>query len=340
MRLSNEENSVVDGLVSTVVPVFNRPQMVRQAVESVLAQSHQRVEVIIVDDGSTDETPQAIQALCAQWPDRVQAMRTNNSGPGPAREAGRRRARGEFIQYLDSDDRLMPEKFEQQVRALEKATDCQIAYGITRLIDAEDRVLKEPYKWTAKVLPSLFPAILIDRWWCTHTPLYRRSLTDAIGPWSALRYSQDWEYDARAGALQAKLVHCPVLVSEHRQHANLRQTGTGKWLQAPDQALFLRTLFESATRAGLVPGSAECRHFSRWAFSLSRDAALAGQIQAADELWQLAAAAVGQPDLDLRAYRWAAQTFGWSRSARWMKWARILRGRTASADSRRLSWMN
>ena len=96
------------GLVSTVIPVHNRAALLQEAVASVLAQTYRPIEVIVVDDGSTDDTPEAARALVAQHAGEVFVVHQPNAGPGMAREAGRRAARGEFIQYLDSDDVLLP----------------------------------------------------------------------------------------------------------------------------------------------------------------------------------------------------------------------------------------
>src|SRR5512143_4106165 len=94
------------GLVSTIIPVYNRQALLREAVASVLAQSYRPIEIIVVDDGSTDDTLAVCEELAGHRPDVVRTIRISNGGPGLAREAGRRFARGEFIQYLDSDDLL------------------------------------------------------------------------------------------------------------------------------------------------------------------------------------------------------------------------------------------
>jgi len=103
------------GLVTTIIPVYNRAAMLREAVASVLAQTYRPVEVIVVDDGSTDETAGVADELAG---DEVRVIHQPNGGPGTAREAGRRAARGEFIQHLDSDDLLLPHKFALQVAGL------------------------------------------------------------------------------------------------------------------------------------------------------------------------------------------------------------------------------
>src|SRR4051812_45190032 len=120
------------GLVSTIIPVYNRASMLREAVASALAQTYRPIEIIVVDDGSTDDTPAVIAELAARHPD-VRATRRANGGAGLARESGRQLARGEYIQHLDSDDLLLPRKFEVQVAALRSNPDAVAAYGWTRL---------------------------------------------------------------------------------------------------------------------------------------------------------------------------------------------------------------
>src|ERR1044071_1274968 len=101
-----------EDLVSTIIPVYNRAGMLREAVESVLAQAYRPIEIIVVNDGSTDDTRCVAEALAATNLNEIRVIHQGNVGPGLAREAGRQAARGEFIQYLDSDDLLLPRKFE------------------------------------------------------------------------------------------------------------------------------------------------------------------------------------------------------------------------------------
>ncbi|MBK1645079.1 hypothetical protein CKO25_10525 [Thiocapsa imhoffii] len=330
---------VISDLVSTIIPVYNRASMLLEAVDSVLAQTWRPIEIIIVDDGSTDDTPATVMGLVAQHPDIVKTVRITNSGPGPAREAGLCLARGEFIQYLDSDDRLLPEKFERQVKALRDHPGCGIAYGRTRLIDGGGKVLRTPFKWTGREFDYLFPALLVDRWWCTHTPLYRRTLTDMIGAWSDLRWSQDWEYDARAGALRTKLVSCHADVSEHRMHDEPRQTGHGRWLAPLDRVRFFDQLSVCAQAAGIGSASIEMRHYVRWLFHNVRECGQLGDAEAARDLFDLALRASERPGIDLRAYGLFARIVGWERAARGSERLRALVRRKSGMDSISLSWM-
>ncbi len=326
-------------LVSTVVPAYNRACMMHEAVMSVLAQTWRPIEVIIVDDGSTDDTLSAAQALVTAHPEMVRVISIDNSGPGPAREAGRQLARGEFIQYLDSDDRLLPEKFARQIGALRDRPDCGIAYGGTRLIDAKGHLLRSPFKWTGRHIEYLFPALLVDRWWCTHTPLYRREVTDAIGPWSDLRYSQDWEHDARAGALGIRLVNCREAVSEHRTHEGHRQTSHGRWLEPSDRVRFFSTLWDCARQAGVGLETPEMRHFSRWVFAHARQCGELGDADASRSLLELAGLAAGGQAIDLRTYGLMAHVLGYRGAARLGSWVARSRGGRSGRQTLKQSWM-
>jgi glycosyltransferase involved in cell wall biosynthesis len=102
--------------VSVIIPSFNRAHCIAGSVESVLAQSFRDLEVIVVDDGSTDNT----QEVLAQFGDRIRVIRQANAGVSAARNAGMRAARAGWIAFLDSDDLWRPEKLQAQIECLEK----------------------------------------------------------------------------------------------------------------------------------------------------------------------------------------------------------------------------
>src|SRR5689334_2160139 len=97
--------------VSVVIPTYNRAELVGEAIDSVLGQSRPPLEVIVVDDGSTDDTADVVGRYGA----RVVYLRQPNCGPATARNVGVARARGDLIALLDSDDRWLPRKLELQV---------------------------------------------------------------------------------------------------------------------------------------------------------------------------------------------------------------------------------
>lgn len=330
---------IVPGLVSTIIPVKNRADMLRRAVDSVLAQTWRAIEIIISDDGSDDDTRELGPALVAAHPGVVHYIWNPNRGAGVAREAGRQLARGEFIQYLDSDDTLWSRKFEVQIAALRAQPECGVAYGWIRLCRTDSPPAETAHKWSGREMRSLFPALLVDRWWNTDAPLWRRSVCDAIGPWSDLRYSQDWDYDARAGALGIRLAYCPQFVTDQWHHAQARQTGHGRWLSPPDRVRFFTNLHRCALAAGVTTDAPEMRHFARWVFSHVRECGRLGDDQAADALCRLVMQAQGKDSIELKLYRRAAAILGWSRVARWSERARSLLGKSVGDDTQKQSWM-
>lgn len=289
-------SEIVSDLVSTIIPVFNRPHMLREAVQSVLNQTWRPIEIIIVDDGSTDETPAVGEQLQQKHPEFITFLRKENTGPGPTRELGRRHARGEFIQYLDSDDLLRPRKFEMMVNGLRDHPECGAAYGYICVHPKGRPPLDNPFKATGETRPTLFPWLLADRWWNTNAPLYRRSVCDAVGPWSDLRWSQDWEMDGRVGALGTRLLHVKDWVTDERHHGTGRQTDSADWMQ-PERIRarkrFQELMLGHAEKAGVDEFMPERQHFTRWIFATARNAAAAGLIQETTDLLQLAERSAG-----------------------------------------------
>lgn len=322
---------VTQGLVSTIIPVYNRPRMLREAVDSVLAQTYRPIEIIISDDGSTDGAGQTADEIAGAHPDIIRVVHAGrNRGAGPARESGRQQACGEFIQYLDSDDLLAPRKFELQVAALRRQPECGAAYGYIRLVERDGSVLPKPYKGSGDAQPCLFPRLLVERWWNTDCALYRRVVCDAVGPWSDLPYSQDWEYDARVGALRTQLAHVPDYVCIQRQHSGPRQTGHGMWLMPVDRVRFFSLLLQHARQAGVSTGSPELEHFSKWAFLNARQSGAMGDARAAQALYDIACDTTRVRDAKLRIAGRFAGYVGWHVTGRLCEALDRLRARLSS----------
>jgi glycosyltransferase involved in cell wall biosynthesis len=126
-------------LVSVIIPTFNRARQVQAALTSVLTQTYPNFEVIVVDDGSTDETREAVERVIEQQHSnskRVRYFFQPNQGQSAARNKGVDAALGQWLGFLDSDDVWLPEKLEWQVRALEKFKDeCGACISDARLVD-------------------------------------------------------------------------------------------------------------------------------------------------------------------------------------------------------------
>lgn len=119
------ERHTVAPLVSVVVPTYNRGHVVAQTLDSVLAQTYPHLEVIVVDDGSTDDTERAV----APYRDRIVYLRQENQGLAAARNAGMDRSTGELVAWLDSDDLWNPEKVAVQVAFMLRHPECAVIAG-------------------------------------------------------------------------------------------------------------------------------------------------------------------------------------------------------------------
>lgn len=301
-------------LISTIIPVHNRPGMVREAVRSVVAQDYRPIEVIIVDDGSSDDTVLALAELAALHPE-TRVIRRENGGPGAARETGRCAARGEFIQYLDSDDLLLPGKFSLQTAALLENGDCGVSYGMTRFRNANGEIVEGAWKGSGVTVETMFPAFLVSRWWDTPNPLYRRDVCDRVGPWLATRVEEDWEYDCRIASQGVRLAYVPTYVCEVRDHPfeRLSRSG-GEPMRLRDRAIAHARIFQHARNAGIEQGSEEMQHFARALFLLARQCGARGLKEESQRLFELSQRASVQARAngwDFKLYRAATELIGW-----------------------------
>lgn len=124
------------GLVSVVIPCYNYARFLKETVQSVIDQTYTQWECIIVDDGSTDDTKQVAAELCGK-DTRIVYIHQHNQGLSSARNTGIKAARGEYIQLLDSDDLIAPEKFHDQVKCFEADEGTDMVYSDYHLMNAD-----------------------------------------------------------------------------------------------------------------------------------------------------------------------------------------------------------
>lgn len=121
--------------VSIIIPTYNRAKLISRAIESVLAQTYKDYEIIIVDDGSTDNT----QEVLAVYMDRIRYVRQSNKGISGARNRGIGEVQGEYVAFLDSDDTWVPEKLAVQVEVLDRNKKVGIVYSRMQIFDEEGK---------------------------------------------------------------------------------------------------------------------------------------------------------------------------------------------------------
>lgn len=264
------------GVVSTIITVYNRPQLLAHAVQCVLAQTYRPIEIVIVDDGSTDGTGDVARAFERAHPGVIRYARQTNQGPAAASNHGLRLITGEFVQFLDSDDSIMPEKFARQVSGLRDHPDCGISYCYAREYPIGGLWSGFPARRTGQTFDRLFPAVLAGKIWPTPAPLYRRSVVDENGPFLDVSIYQDWEYECRAAARGVRLHHCKEYLADLRgaHHLEGRKKGGASGRKLQEWARVLERVLAHAREAGLMRGELDA--LSRTMFSAARKCAAAG----------------------------------------------------------------
>ncbi len=301
-------------LVSAIIPVCNRARLVAEAVTSVLDQTHRLIEVVVVDDASDDGTPDQLRRLAARHPDIVRVVRRSRTGgPGAAREDGRRIARGSYIQYLDSDDRLHPTKFERQVAALERDPRLGLVYGDSEFVTVVGDRVRRRRTLRAPALDRGFPALLLGRPWRTVAPLYRRSVVDRAGLWLPIWNEEDWEYDARVCSLGIRVRSVEGVVGTEFRRVSGHLSGLTRHRRRclASQAIARPRILRHAIKAGVATSSAEFQHAVRHLFLLARQCGSAGLTRvSASLLRDVVAWTVPTGRADVVLFRRLARMFG------------------------------
>jgi len=132
------------GLVSVLIPTFNRARLVGSAIESALAQDYQAIEVLVIDDGSSDGTFSMMTDVYKGNP-KVRILAKANGGVSSARNMGLREARGEFIAFLDADDSWLPGKLALQLECLRRFPEAGMVWTDMAAVDGEGHTLHERY---------------------------------------------------------------------------------------------------------------------------------------------------------------------------------------------------
>ncbi len=191
-------------LCSVIIPCYNGAAFLGAALTSVFAQDHRPLEVIVVDDGSTDDTP----AVAARWPDAIY-LRQENGGTSSARNTGIAHARGEVIALLDVDDLWLPGKLRAQLALLEQRPD--VDYVATRYRNfLEPGIEKPPWASERQLSEPLEGAI--------SSMLIRAEALRRVGPFD-LADPTDLDWSLRAQELGLRLAVVPEIFVERRIHA-------------------------------------------------------------------------------------------------------------------------
>ncbi len=185
-------------LVTIIVPTYNRRELVAQTIDSVLAQDYPNLELLVLDDGSTDGTPEVLERYAREHPNRFRWDRHDNMGQARTLNRGFEMMRGEFVGYLSSDDLLLPGAITKLSAALVEDPEAVVVYPAFHMVNklGEHISTMVPPEWSTAEALRLHNCIV------NVGAIYRRRVIDEIGGWDpSYTYVADFDFFVRAGAL-------------------------------------------------------------------------------------------------------------------------------------------
>lgn len=212
-------------LVSIIIPTFNSEKHLAETIKSAMGQTWEHKEIIIVDDGSTDRSLHIAHQFSNE---NLKIISQKNSGAAAARNAGLKIAKGEFIQFLDADDLLSPQKIKSQITALKGKTDAVAISTSIHFFENEDHLSIQPAENELSFLIStedIFDFLMniygkngnggiipIHSW------LTNKSIIDSAGIWNEqLSVDDDGEYFCRVALKSKKIIYVPEAIAFYRK---------------------------------------------------------------------------------------------------------------------------
>jgi glycosyltransferase involved in cell wall biosynthesis len=210
--------------VSVIIPNYNYQEFVCKTVDSVLMQTYQNLEIIVVDDGSKDSSREILRA----YGDKIKVIEQVNQGVSRARNNGVAQSKGDFVAFLDSDDLWLPTKLEKQMKKFQKDTDIGLVHCSMKLIDREENdcgVIDQGAEgWVADEFLKYERGVVIG---AGSTSLLPRRVFDEVGGFDPRQTTAaDWDFSYRV-ASKCKIGFVPenlVLYRLHgsNMHANIK----------------------------------------------------------------------------------------------------------------------
>lgn len=240
-------------LVSVVIICYNHGHFLAEAIESVLEQTIGDVELIVVDDGSTDDTP----AVAARYPS-IRYLRQRNQGMSAARNAGLRVSRGRYVSFLDADDRLLPEALTEGAICLREHPECAFVSGRYRMITADGEPI--PTDPPPDVPEDHYRVLLERNYIGMHaTVLFRKEALESVSGFDrSMRACDDYEIYLRIARHRPVYCHDRT-VAEYRCHGantslnwRLMLRSTLRPLRAQWRHVKGNTELEAAYRKGVL----------------------------------------------------------------------------------------
>lgn len=260
--------------VGVVIPSYNHSAFVADAVRSVLAQTIDTIELVVVDDGSTDRSPDVIRDTFAEFPGRTARLIVqDNAGAHAAIARGIETLDTPICAVLNSDDLYEPERFQSMLPALGGAEHA-IAFGGLTLIDGTGRTIAPDHPWSswyqtarsaAETEPTIGFALLVHNFSVTSGNfVFTRSLYDRLGGFNDQKFAHDWDFLLRAAALtEPEFVDEPLM--RYRVHdTNTTETVRGLLKQECQRAIARYAELLASLRATGKACNPHCPSPWRW----------------------------------------------------------------------------
>ena len=211
------------GLVSVIIPCHNQERYLQDCLKSVTGQEYHSLEVIIVNDGSTDGTTQIMEEFRSAQREGmvVRCFYQSKQGAPRARNKGCRNACGEFIQFLDGDDVLCHGKIAEQVTVLKNDNEVDVVYGDGQyLIDGFGFTARKGKNISMGPSSDIIESMLFGAWAPSFSYLVRRSAVQRCGPWDiTLQVDQDFEYFLRMAIQRCRFSYLAGVNGLYRKHS-------------------------------------------------------------------------------------------------------------------------
>jgi glycosyltransferase involved in cell wall biosynthesis len=216
---------VSNRLISVIIPCYNQGHFLGEAIESVLLQTHAHFEIIVVDDGSRDSTAE----VSTRHPD-VKYVRQGNQGQSAARNVGARASKGDYLVFLDADDRLLPNAFEVGLRCLDDHPESVFASGFVRLIATDGSSLPDPEQ--SCIESDHYRAFLQHCYIWTPTAVIfkKRVFESGFGYDLSVRGVADWDLYLRISKKFPVCCHDTV-IAEYRVHTESMSHNAARMLR-------------------------------------------------------------------------------------------------------------
>jgi len=202
--------------VSVVIPCYNGQRFIKESIESVISQTYRELEIIVVDDGSTDQTAKIVVSI---GDSRIKCLYTENKGVSSARNYGIKNSSGEFIALLDYDDLWLPGKIEEQVREIERSPDIALVYSLFYVIDSLGKTIVQSSMVNSKdILEDLL--VIGNVIGPPSGTLIRNKIFNDIGGFDPkISTAADWDLWIRI-AFGYRVVLLPEYLFKYRVHGN------------------------------------------------------------------------------------------------------------------------